>query len=37
MFTPSVHSAIAAFVAGKTRRQLDALALAKDIPLHTLK
>jgi crotonobetainyl-CoA:carnitine CoA-transferase CaiB-like acyl-CoA transferase len=37
MFTPAVHVAIAAFVSGKTRRQLDALALAKDIPLHTLK
>ncbi len=37
LFTPAAHAAIAAFVAGKTRRQLDALALAKDIPLHTLK
>jgi crotonobetainyl-CoA:carnitine CoA-transferase CaiB-like acyl-CoA transferase len=37
MFTPAAHTAIAAFVAGKTRKQLDALALAKDIPLHTLR
>jgi crotonobetainyl-CoA:carnitine CoA-transferase CaiB-like acyl-CoA transferase len=37
MFTPPAHAAIAAFVAGKTRKQLDALARAKDIPLHTLK
>jgi crotonobetainyl-CoA:carnitine CoA-transferase CaiB-like acyl-CoA transferase len=37
MFTAPAHAAIAAFVAGKTRKQLDALARAKDIPLHTLK
>lgn len=37
MFKPSVHQAIAAFVAGKTRQTLDALALAKDIPLLTMK
>ncbi len=37
MFKPESHAAIAAFLAGKTRKQLDALALAKDIPLHTLK
>jgi hypothetical protein len=27
---------IAQFVAGKTRKQLDALAVKHDIPLHTL-
>ena len=37
MFKPSVHQAIAAFVAGKTRQTLDALAQAKDIPLLTMK
>ncbi len=37
LFKPSVHQAIEAFVAGQTRQQLDALALAKDIPLLTMK
>jgi alpha-methylacyl-CoA racemase len=37
MFAPQTAAAVAAFLAGKTRRQLDALARAKDIPLHTLK
>ena len=37
LFRPTVHQAIAAFVAGKTRKELDALAEAKDIPLLTLK
>jgi crotonobetainyl-CoA:carnitine CoA-transferase CaiB-like acyl-CoA transferase len=37
MFKPESHAAMAAFLAGKTRKQLNALALAKDIPLHTLK
>jgi hypothetical protein len=37
MFTPATHATIATFLASKTRKQLDALALAKDIPLHTLK
>jgi crotonobetainyl-CoA:carnitine CoA-transferase CaiB-like acyl-CoA transferase len=37
MFLPETRTAIAAFVAGKTRKQLEALARAKDIPLHTLK
>jgi crotonobetainyl-CoA:carnitine CoA-transferase CaiB-like acyl-CoA transferase len=36
LFTPAAHATIAAFLAGKTRHQLDALARAKDIPLHTL-
>jgi len=33
---PATHAAIAAFLAGRTRAQLDALAQAQDIPLHTL-
>jgi crotonobetainyl-CoA:carnitine CoA-transferase CaiB-like acyl-CoA transferase len=37
LFTPAAHAAIGAFMAVKTRKQLDALAQAKDIPLHTLK
>jgi alpha-methylacyl-CoA racemase len=36
MFQPATHKAIAAFLAGQTRKQLDALAIARDIPLHTL-
>jgi len=36
MMQPATRTAIAAFVAGKTRKQLNALAVAKDIPLHTL-
>lgn len=36
MFEPATHDAIAAFVAGKTRRQLERLAVQKDIPLHAL-
>jgi len=36
MFQPETHSAMARFLAGKTRLQLDKLAAAKDIPLHTL-
>jgi crotonobetainyl-CoA:carnitine CoA-transferase CaiB-like acyl-CoA transferase len=36
LFQPATHAAIAAFLAGKTRKQLDKLAAAKDIPLHTL-
>jgi alpha-methylacyl-CoA racemase len=36
MFAPEAHTAIAAFLAGQTRQQLDALALSKDIPLYTL-
>lgn len=36
LFKPAVHQAVAAFVASRTRRQLQALALAHDIPLHTL-
>lgn len=36
MFAPETHTAIAAYLAGKTRQQLDALATAKDIPLYTM-
>nr|WP_315848004.1 CoA transferase [uncultured Rhodoferax sp.] len=36
MFAPETHTAIAAYLAGKTRQQLDALAAAKDIPLYTM-
>ena len=36
MFQPATHQAIAAFLASRTREQLDQLALARDIPLHTL-
>ena len=37
LFKPAVHRAIAAFLAGKTRQALDALATAKDIPLLTMR
>ena len=37
MFQPQTQAALAAFIGGKTRKQLDALAVAKDIPLLTLK
>jgi alpha-methylacyl-CoA racemase len=36
LFKPATHVAIAAFLASKTRLQLEKLAAAKDIPLHTL-
>ncbi len=36
LFTPATHQAIAAFLLSQTRQQLDKLAVAKDIPLHTL-
>ena len=36
MFDPATHDAVAAFLAGRTRAQLDALARERDIPLHTL-
>jgi crotonobetainyl-CoA:carnitine CoA-transferase CaiB-like acyl-CoA transferase len=36
MFTPATHQAIAAFLLGQTRRELDKLAAEKDIPLHTM-
>ena len=37
LFKPAVHQTIEAFVASKTRKELDALAEARDIPLLTLK
>lgn len=36
MFAPATRQAIAAFLLGQTRRELDRLALEKDIPLHTM-
>lgn len=36
MFLPATHTAIAAFLAGRTRKQLNQLATRHDIPLHTL-
>lgn len=36
MFAAATHQAIAAFLLTQTRKQLDKLAVAKDIPLHTL-
>ena len=37
MSRPEAHSAVATFAKDKTRVQLDALSVAKDIPLFTLK
>ena len=36
MFEPATHEAVAAFLLARTRRELDALAVEKDIPLCTL-
>ena len=36
MFAPATHAAVAAFYLSKTRKELDALAVAKDIPMHTM-
>jgi crotonobetainyl-CoA:carnitine CoA-transferase CaiB-like acyl-CoA transferase len=36
LFQSATHNAIAHFLSGQTRRQLDKLAQDKDIPLHTL-
>jgi len=36
MFAPATHVAIEAWLKGRTRKELDALAVEKDIPLHTL-
>ena len=36
MFAAETHQAIAAWLMGKTRKQLDKLSVAQDIPLHTL-
>ena len=37
MFSPQTHESIAAWIARRTRKQLDVLALQHDIPLHTLQ
>ena len=36
MMAKGTHEAVASFLAGKTRQQLDKLAMQHDIPLHTL-
>ena len=36
MLTPNARQAVAAWLKGKTRQQLDQLARDKDIPLHTM-
>ncbi len=36
MFAPATHTAIASFMQSRTRAQLDALALEKDLPLLTM-
>lgn len=36
MFQPQTHATIAQFLAGQTRKQLDKLSVAQDIPLFTL-
>ncbi len=36
MFAPATHAGIAEYFTKQTRRQLDLLAVDKDIPLHTL-
>ena len=36
LFTPQTHQTIEAWLATKTRQQLDDLAVGHDIPLHTL-
>jgi alpha-methylacyl-CoA racemase len=36
LIKPKTHAAIAAFLLTQSRRQLDALAAEKDIPMHTL-
>ena len=36
MFSPKTHEAIAVWIASRTRKQLDVLAVQHDIPLHTL-
>ena len=37
LFLPQTHQAISAWIATKTRQQLDDLAVQHDIPLHTLE
>ena len=36
MFAPATHAGVAAFFGGQTRKQLDKLAVERDIPLHTM-
>lgn len=36
MFAPATHQAVAQFMSGQTREQLDRLARDRDIPLHTM-
>lgn len=36
MFRPATREAVAAFLASKTRAELDALAAERDLPLHTM-
>ena len=36
MFAPATHAGIEAWLKGRTRKELDTLAVEKDIPLHTL-
>jgi alpha-methylacyl-CoA racemase len=36
MFSPLTHELVAVWIAGQTRKQLEALAVQHDIPLHTL-
>lgn len=36
MVAPATHDAVAAFLASRTRAELDALAAERDIPLHTM-
>ena len=36
MFAPETHAGVAAYFTKQTRKQLNALAVSKDLPLHTL-
>ena len=36
MFSPKTHEGVSVWIASKTRKQLDVLAVQHDIPLHTL-
>ncbi len=36
MFAPATHAGVAAFYLSKTRKELDKLAVDKDIPMHTM-
>ena len=36
MFAPATHAAVATFYLSKTRKELDTLAVAEDIPMHTM-